>query len=221
ALLARGPIELPGAAALGAGLRHGQEAVIATHLARAAAHVAGLEAAAGLDAGSGARLAGFQTRDLDLRLEPGRGLLEGDLQLVLEILAARGARAAPAAAAREEVLEDVLEEGSESGIAEAGTHAGTCRAEAVEMRALVGIGQDGVGLVDLFELLLGLFVAAVAVGVVLHRELAVRLLDLGFARGAGDPEHLVVVARHRAQLSSSGAAATDTSAARSPRLVSR
>src|SRR5262249_35672012 len=159
-----------------------------------------------------------QPWDLDLRLESRRGVLEGDLQLVLKVLAPRGSRPTPAAAAGEEVLENVLEERSESGVAESGAAAGARGAEAVEVSALVRIGQDGVRLVDLFELLLGVFVAAVAIGMVLHRELSVGLLDLGLAGPAIDAEHLVVVARHRAQLSSSGAAATDTSAARSTRL---
>ena len=55
------------------------------------------------------------------------------------------------------------------------------RAEAVVLGALVGIGQDGVGLVDLLEALLGLLVAGVPVGVVLQRELAEGLLELGLA----------------------------------------
>src|SRR5262249_48867328 len=162
----------------------------------------------------------LQARDLDLGLDPRGGVLEGDLELVLEIFAASRARPAPAAAAGEEVFEDVLEEGAESGIAEVRTHTGR-RSEPVEVSALVGIGQDGVRLVHFLEPLLGVFVAAVAIGVVLHRELAIGLLDLGLAGGARDAEDLVVVARHRAQLSSSGAAATDTSAARSTRLWSR
>jgi hypothetical protein len=49
------------------------------------------------------------------------------------------------------------------------------------VRALVGIGEDRVGLVDLLEALLGLLVAGVAIGVALHRERAERLLDLRLA----------------------------------------
>ena len=204
ALSAWGAVQLAGAVALGTGLGHRQEAVVASDLAGAAAHVAGFQAAARLDPGPGACLAALEPRDLDLRLQAGGGVLEGDLQLVLQVLAARGPRSAPAAAAGEEVLEDVLEE----------------RSEAVEVRALVGVGQDRVRLVHLFEPLLGLFVAAITVGVELHRELAVRLRELGLAGGARDAEDLVVVARQRSQLSSSGAAATDTRAARRTRLCS-
>src|SRR5206468_9375283 len=82
---------------LGAGLRDGEEAVRAPDLAAAAAEVAHLEAAARLDAGSAARVARLEPRDLDLRLDAGRRLLERDLELVLEVLAAGGAGAAASA----------------------------------------------------------------------------------------------------------------------------
>ena len=61
----------------------------APDLAGTAAHVARLQPTARLDARPRARLAPLEARDLDLRLEPGGRVLEGDLQLVLEILAAR------------------------------------------------------------------------------------------------------------------------------------
>jgi hypothetical protein len=54
-------------------------------------------------------------------------------------------------------------------------------AEAVVLGALLGVLQDVVGLGRLAELLGRLRVLGVAVGVVLHRQLAVGLLDLGLA----------------------------------------
>ena len=66
---------------------------------------------------------------------------------------------------------------------------------AVVVLALVGVAEDVVRLRDLLEALLGLRVARVLVGVVLARELAVRLLDLVRRRLAVDAEHLVVVLR--------------------------
>ena len=69
-------------------------------------------------------------------------------------------------------------------------------AVAVIGRAAVGVGQHLVGLGRLLELLLGLRVVAVDVGVQLAGELAERLLDLGVVGVAGDAEHLVVVAGH-------------------------
>src|SRR5260370_12284164 len=101
-------VQLAAALTLRAGLGDRQEAVAAPDLAAPGAHVARLETAAGLDARARARVAALEARDLDLRLEAGGRVLERDLQLVLEILAPRGARAPAARAARQEVLHDVL-----------------------------------------------------------------------------------------------------------------
>ena len=67
-------------------------------------------------------------------------------------------------------------------------------AEAVVHAPLVGVGQDGVRLGRLLELLFGFLVAVIAVGVILQRQLAVRALDLHIDRGLGDAQDLVVVA---------------------------
>ena len=67
------------------------------------------------------------------------------------------------------------------------------RQRAVVLLALLGVAEDVVRLGDLLEALLGLLVAGVLVGVVLARELAVRLLDLVGRGLALDAEHLVVV----------------------------
>ena len=67
-------------------------------------------------------------------------------------------------------------------------------AEAVVGRPLVGVGEDRVGLGRFLELLLGVLVARIAVGMVLQRQLAVRALDLLVAGRPGDAEDLVVVA---------------------------
>jgi hypothetical protein len=66
----------------------------------------------------------------------------------------------------------------------------------VVRRPLLRIGQHLVGLLGLLELLLGLLgvVAVVAVRMVLHRQLAIRLLDVLLGRVLRDPEHLVVIA---------------------------
>ena len=189
-------VQLAAALALRAGLGDRQEAVASPDLAASGAHVARLGPAAGLHPRALARGARLEARDLDLRLDAGGGVFERELQLVLEVVTARGARAAPAAAAGEEVLEDVLEQGAEPRLAEPGTGAWRGRAEAVEVGALVGVGEDGVGLAELLEAALGVLVPRVAVRMVLHRELAVGLLDLRVAGAARDAEDLVVVARH-------------------------
>src|SRR5438128_6075000 len=226
-------VQLTRALAPGAGLRHSEEAVRAPDLAAPAAEVARLEPAARLDAGPAARVALLEPRDLNLRLDARRRLLERDLELVLEVLGARGAGAgARARAAREEVLEDVLEQRAEARVPPAcgGTH----RAEPVEVRALLGVGQDGVRLADLLEALLAVLVARVAIGVVLHRELPVGLLQLGVRRAAWNAEDLVIVARHglrrprraprrprRARRGARGRAAGSPAAARSRRCWAR
>src|SRR2546427_1473889 len=55
-------------------------------------------------------------------------------------------------------------------------------AVAIVARAFLGIAQHFVGFADELEFLFGRFVAVVAIGVALHREPAVGLLDVGFAR---------------------------------------
>ena len=67
-------------------------------------------------------------------------------------------------------------------------------AEAIVERALVAVGEHGIGLGRFLELLLGVVVARVAIGVVLQRQLAIRALDLLVRRLALDAEDLVVVA---------------------------
>ena len=61
------------------------------------------------------------------------------------------------------------------------------RAELVVELALLGVGQDRVGLVDVLEPLLGGLVARVPVRMVLARELAEGLLDVGLRRRSRAP----------------------------------
>jgi hypothetical protein len=127
-------------------------------------------------------------------------LVEADLQVVAHVgTALATTRPAPGAAAglAEEVLEDVRHEVGEV-VAESGaarTAVGEGRmAEAVVGRALLGVGEGLVGLVDLLELDLGLVVARIPVRVVLHRELAKGGFHFRIGRGPRDAENLVVVA---------------------------
>jgi hypothetical protein len=72
-------------------------------------------------------------------------------------------------------------------------------AEAVIRRALVAVLQDVIGLADFLELVFGGLVARIAVRMPLHRELAIRRLDLGIGRGARDAECFIVAGLgHRA-----------------------
>src|SRR5438105_12855341 len=99
-VLARALVDLALAAAARTRARHREKAVAHADLAAALARVARRLLRARLAAAALARLAALEPRDLDLRVQPGRGVLERDLQLVLEVLAAHRARAAspPAAA---------------------------------------------------------------------------------------------------------------------------
>lgn len=65
--------------------------------------------------------------------------------------------------------------------------------EAVVLGALILVAQDLVGFGALFKFVLGGFVARILVGVELHRELAIRLLDGVAVCRAFDAEHFVVV----------------------------
>ena len=67
-------------------------------------------------------------------------------------------------------------------------------AEAVIGGALVAVLQDVIGLVDFLEAVLAFLVAGIAVGMMLHGELAERGLQLGVARGARDAQDFVIVA---------------------------
>ena len=65
--------------------------------------------------------------------------------------------------------------------------------ELVIALALVRVGKNIVGLIDLLELFLGVLIAGVIVRVVLHCKLAVCLFDLGIGRSLGYPQHFVVI----------------------------
>ena len=66
--------------------------------------------------------------------------------------------------------------------------------EAVVGGPLLGVLQRVVGLVDFLELALGFVVAGIAVGMELHRELAVGPFDRRLVGSLGDPEHFVEIA---------------------------
>mmetsp|Transcript_42977 Transcript_42977/g.91628 ORF Transcript_42977/g.91628 Transcript_42977/m.91628 type:complete len:241 (-) Transcript_42977:16-738(-) len=103
-------------------------------------------------------------------------LLEGDLErlhYVLRLLALPLAAAAAPAAASEEGFENV------GGVAAATAILEAFLTEFVVLGPLLGVAQHFVRACDLLELL----GVAALVGVVLHCQLPVSLLDLGFARG--------------------------------------
>src|SRR5205085_11589216 len=126
--------------------------------------------------------------------DPGEGLLEGDRDVVAEVVAAGGAAPGAAAhAAPEEGLED-LAEATETLEAPEAAGVDARVAEEVVGAPLVGIGEDRVGLGALLEAIGGLRIVRVAVRVVLHGQLAEGGLQV-LSRGAAlDAENFVVVA---------------------------
>jgi len=141
-----------------------------------------------------------------LRVLAGRGFFQRDLHRIAEVVAAIDLLAAPAAAARataaaEDVAEDVAEglrEAAEALAAGAVAHVGVdARMAILVVRGLLlRVGEHLVGLLGLLELLLGRLgaVTLVAVRVVLHRELAIGLLDVVVGRTLRQAKDFVVIA---------------------------
>ena len=178
-----------------AGALEREEALRVADASGAAAMRAGLRPRAGLGAGAGAGFAGDRRRQPHLGGLAAVGLLQADLHVVAEIGAALAAVAAATGAAHaEDALEQIGERGAE---VRAEAMAATAllerlMAEAVIGRALVGVLEDFVGLVDFLEAVLAVLVAGIAVGMPFHRELAERGLELAVLDGALDLQHLVV-----------------------------
>src|ERR1019366_4631663 len=95
----------------------------------------------------------------------------------------------------EDVAEDVLNVREARGIEAATTiarHSGV--AKTVVASALLGISQYGVGLATLFELLFRIRVIGIAVGMALHRLLAVGALDFLVGGATAHAQNFVIVA---------------------------
>ena len=174
----------------------------------------------GLCAGAAALAARRVHLDGNLRLHALERVLEGEVDDRLDVGAAHPGRlspAAPAAPGAEDPAEDVAEI-ADVEVAEVEVAASEARravgAEGVVLLALVGVGQEVVGRLDVLEPLLRGRVARVPVRVVLAGELAVGLLDLVRGGVLGDTEGVV---RSLHSVSSAGGADTTTRAGRSTR----
>ena len=176
-----------------------EEALLGAHLAIARTAAAGRCRIGIVGAGTAAGAAGNGGRHANVRPLAGERLLESDLHVVSEIGTLHaGTGAAATAAAAHEIAEEIVEDiGKTVGeIVPVGTtHAAVeCRMpEAVVCRALLLVLENLVGFVDLLELDLGRRIIRVAVGVVLHRQLAIGLLDGGPVRIPVDAEHVIEV----------------------------
>ncbi len=196
--------------------RDGHE--LSEHGARGAPHFAGAgarRAARGLGAGgrpgAAARGAALQGPDLHLLGGAARDLGETELQRDLQVLAAVALPAGALTAAEEGVEppqpaevphEDVERfrqvEVGEPRRARARPGPQARLAVAVVSGAPLGVAQDLVGFGDLLELRLGgvLLPRRDAIGMMLHRETAIGLLDLALVRVALDPQDAVVIVFH-------------------------
>ncbi len=155
--------------------------------------------------------------DGDAHLHALEGVLEGDAHTRLEVVSPRRpASLAPAGAAAEHAAEEIAQvaevellEANATGASapvRSGEPPPARGAERVVGAALLGVGEQVVGGLDLLELLLGTVVARVSVRVVLARELAVGLLDLVVGRVLRDAEHLVGAGHLRATAQHEGEA---------------
>ena len=145
--------------------------------------------------------------DVDLLLAAERRLFKGDVQAHAQVFAPARAAALglPAAeAAAENIAEDIPEaaaenvakaaEAAETGAAgAAGGRVERRMAELVILRALVGIGQHLVGLVDLLEALLAFLIARMQVRVVGLGQLAVGFFDLVLGCAFFNTEHFIII----------------------------
>ena len=179
-------------------------------LAGASALRTGFSRRAGGGARALARLARLFSRNDDRCFGAFRGLVEGDLEIVAEVGASLRPAAAPPAAAEDlaeaehvtETGEDVRKVREDRGVESwARARAGDTRmAEAIVQAALLRVGQDGVRLRRFLEGLLGLVISGVAIGMEFQRELAIRALDLDFARVPGHTKDFIVITlAHAAQ----------------------
>src|SRR5690606_6202282 len=196
----------PGAPAGGAGALHHEEALGCPHLAHALAGGAGFRLGARFRAGAVARLARHGGGNGDGLRPPAVGVFQRDFEIVAQVGAAHraGAVAAPAAAAHE-FIEDVLENVGEAAAAEVvrpAAEAAAAKTAAAAERglavAIIGgpllrVLQHVVGFADFLEPGFRRRIARVAVGVILHGQLAVSRLEGLVVCLPVNAKHLIII----------------------------
>ena len=192
------------AAAGGAGALHQEKPLLRPDLAATLTGTAGLRAGSrtAFRASAFAGFAGNTCCEPDIFLGTRKGFFQRNLYLCAQICtsARRRALTTPAAAeAAEHFLKNILEPAATEGTAAAATTARPAlfkgsMAEAVIGRALFGILQHIISLIQFLELGFGFRIALIAIRVPLHRELAVGFLEVILARIARDAENLVIIA---------------------------
>ena len=186
----------------GASACDAEETLLVTDLATSSASATGDGSFAGSSTRAVAVFAGFVASHSDLRLGAERGLFELQRQIFAQISATLGPCAPTTTSATKEITKtekvsedvaEVLEDARiEAGSAGGGADSGM--SEAVVSGALVLVGKNGVGLAALLEFFFRVGIVGIAIGVILHGQLAVGTLDLSIAGRTADAQHLVVVA---------------------------
>ncbi len=190
--------------ALRTGLLDAEETLRHPHRARAITRGADFRLGARLRAGTVTDLARHPARHADLRVVAVRGLLECDFHAVAQIGAAVHLRTGTPAAARgatgrlaEDVAENIAEGIRKTAEAllpgSAHVRIDARMAVLVVRRTLLRVRQHFIGFLHLLEMPFRILVARIAVGVVLHRELAISLLDFVIACVLCDAQNLVVI----------------------------
>jgi hypothetical protein len=172
--------------------------LLEAHAATAVASAAGLRLGPGRGARTVARDARHDALVAHRLLAPERGLLERDLELVLEVALVALADSEDSEKVAEDAVDgDVadVDESAREGAPGSEGRAGLLGAvtQAVVERATVLVGEHLVGQVDLLEALVGGRVALIAVGMVLGRKLLEGALDLLGCGSSMDSEDLVMV----------------------------
>ncbi len=202
ALAARILDDLAATVTVRAGLLHCKETLTHLYLAGAVAGRAGLGRAPGVGAGAVTHLTVDQGRDLDLFGDTAHRLFQGQFHGIAQV-GTTGRAATTTAAATKDVTEHIAKDVAEIGAAAKATVAATLTRIDTGMAVLivtgtqVGIGQDLVSLLDLFEFLFSIGIALITVRVILHGQTLVRLLDLALVGIFRYPQHFVEIAlRH-------------------------
>ena len=189
---------MPLATTFRAGLLYGEEALLHTHLANAAARVARLRRGTRTAAATAARIAIDQCRYANFDFRATHRVFERQRQIVTQI----AAPICPIATTTGAPLTENITKHCVKNVAEPGTaatpetagallHPGV--AELVIGRTFIRVAQHFECFFCFLELGLGGVIPFVAIRVMLHGQSAIGLLDVGVARRALDPEDFVII----------------------------
>ena len=188
------------AVAGGTGTDRDHEAAARAHLAGTLTGGTGLGLGAGLGARAAAGIAIFVAEEVDRLFAAESRLLKGDGDAVLQVVALNGAGPARAAAhAAEEGIKNAFKAAHAAKAAKikpacSAAHLRAIEAELIITFALFGVAEDLIGLVELLEALLGVFVVGVQVGMAFLGFFAVRALDFGLGGILAYAQHLIIIA---------------------------